>query len=550
MTGPTRTVRLRDLTQGLEESDASLRRSACRAIGLDPGDLRGFRIARRSVDARRNRGEIRLVCQVDLLIDTSARLPRLARLERSGKAVAAPEIGRLELESVEPSKRRARAVVVGTGPAGVFAALALVRNGLEVTVIDRGAILDRRASRLVPFHRGGALDLESNLLYGEGGAGTYSDGKLYTRVDDELELPLLDELVACGAPGDIRYDARAHIGTDRLHRILPRMRERLEADGARFAFDVRMEDLVLDEGPPRKVRAIATTAGELPCDVLIVAMGHSARDTWEMLASRGVPFEAKPFQLGARIEHPQELVTAGRYGEGRAASLLGPASYSLVSKAGDGIASAHSFCMCPGGKIVASISEPGLLCTNGMSNSTHSSRWANAALVTTFGPDDYAEYGEGPFAGVRMQRALEEAFFHAGGGDYTAPAQRADDFLAGRASQGDLRTSYTFGARPGRVDELLPAKAVEAIRRGLPRFDRAIPGFAGPDGILVGLESRSSGPVRIPRGPGRRVQGWDNLYAAGEGAGFAGGIMSAALDGARCALAWLTGEGVEYTPER
>lgn len=545
---PTRTVRLRDLEQGVLESDGSLRERACRAAGVDPGALRGFRIARRSVDARRRRGDLRFVCQVDLVLDARARSARLARLERSGRVVPAPTVGRLELERVDPARRRARAVVVGSGPGGVFAALALARNGVAVTIVERGARLEERARRLVPFHRGGPLDPETNLLYGEGGAGTYSDGKLYTRVDDELEAPLLDELVACGAPADIRYDARAHIGTDRLHRLIPRLRERLEELGVTFAFDTRVDDLVVAEGPPRAVRALRTSAGDLACDVVFFAVGHSARDTWARLARRGVPFEAKPFQLGARIEHPQELVTRGRYGEGLAAEALGPASYALVSKARDGEPAAHSFCMCPGGKIVASVNEVELLCTNGMSNSTHSSRWANAALVTTFVPEDFAAFGEGPFAGVAMQRALEARFFAAGGGDYTAPAQRADDFLAGRASRGELRTSYTFGATPGRVDELLPARARDALRRALPRFDRAIPGFAGPDGLLVGLESRSSGPVRIPRGPGRRVLGWDNLYAAGEGAGFAGGIMSAALDGARCALAWLAEDAVEYTP--
>lgn len=538
MGASTRTWRLLQLEQGLEEPEASLRARAARAAGLEPGELRGFRIARRSVDARRRRGGLRFVCHVDLVLDADRRTPAMKRLLRGGRLQEAPRRGSLDLDVV--AHPDARVAVVGSGPAGVFAALALARNGVAVDLLERGAPVERRARRVVPFHRGGPLDPETNLLFGEGGAGTYSDGKLYTRVDDDLEVVLLEELVACGAPEDVLYDSRAHLGTDRLHRILPRLRARLEALGVRFWFDTRLEELVVEEGPPRRVRALRTSGGELPCDALVLAVGHSARDTWSMLAEQGVPFEAKPFQLGVRVEHPQELVTRGRYGAGPEAELLGPASYQLVQRARDGRPGAHSFCMCPGGRMVASVSEEGLLCTNGMSNSRHSSRWANAALVTTFGPEEFG--GEGPFAGVAFQRKLERAAYEAGGGGYVAPAQRVPDLLAGRASTGELRTSYPFGAVPARLDELLPARWLAAVRAALPRFDRAIPGFAGPEGLFVGVETRSSGPVRIPRDRDRRTaEGWANLIPVGEGAGQAGGIMSAALDGARSALAWLAG---------
>jgi hypothetical protein len=255
------------------------------------------------------------------------------------------------------------------------------------------------------------------------------------------------------------------------------------------------------------------------------------------LTASGLAVESKPFQLGVRIEHPQELVTRGRYGTGPEAALLGAASYNLVCRADGGTPSAHSFCMCPGGKIVASVNSPGMLCTNGMSNSMHSSPFANAAVVTTFGP---AEYGPGPFAGVEFQERMETSFFAAGGGDYTAPAQRADDFLAGRTSGALPPTSYSFGTVPARIDELLPGRARDAIAAALRRFDRQIPGFAGPEGVLVGLESRSSGPVRLPRDPETAAaEGFANLFPIGEGAGYAGGIMSAAIDGARAALAFL-----------
>jgi uncharacterized FAD-dependent dehydrogenase len=349
-------------------------------------------------------------------------------------------------------------------------------------------------------------------------------------VDDPLEVPILEELVACGAPPAIVYDSLAHIGTDKLHRVLPLLRERLRAQGVEFRFETRMDELVL---AGKRVRAVRTSAGEIGCSAVIFAPGHSARDTWSALAAQGVPFEAKPFQLGLRIEHPQELIDAGRFGA--RVPELGAASYGLLCKAGDGLPATFSFCMCPGGRIVASVNEPGLLCTNGMSNSRHSSPWATAAIVTTFGP---REFGDGPFAGVAFQRELEARFFAAGGSDDTAPAQGARDFLEGRETAKPRHSTYTFGTRPGRLDQLLPPLGREAIARALVHFERNLRHFSSNEGQFIGLESRSSGPVRMPRDPlTRRSLGFENLYPVGEGAGHAGGIMSAALDGANSALA-------------
>lgn len=536
------TWRVLGIPQELDEDDRVLLARACKKVGIPVGSLLASRVAKRAVDARRGRGVLRFVCHVDLVVPPGKASRTLAKAERSGRARPVANPVGLAPPSREGLAKGAHVVVVGSGPAGIFAALPLALAGLRVTLLERGASLENRHKRLVPFHRGGPLDPNTNLLFGEGGAGTYSDGKLYTRVDDPLEAPILQELIAAGAPPGIAFDARAHIGTDRLHTVLPNLRRRLQDLGVEFAWDTVLEGLVLEPGPPARVRAVRTSSGELAADALVLALGHSARDSMTMLLEEGLVLHPKPFQFGVRVEHSQELVTAGRYGTGAAAQQLGAASYALVAKAGDGLPGAHSFCMCPGGKIVASVSEEGALCTNGMSNSTHSSPFANAAIVVTVRPEAFLEHGSGPLAGLEWQRYYEQLFFRAGGSDYCAPAQRVPDFLARRESSGELRTSYTFGARPGRIDQLLPAGVAAPLARALERFDRAIPGFAGPEGILVGVEARSSGPIQMERDPDSRLAtGFANLYPVGEGAGYAGGIMSAAIDGARSAHALCCG---------
>jgi uncharacterized FAD-dependent dehydrogenase len=535
MSAPTRTLRVLGLRLGLDEPESLVRSRALEAAGLGEDALRGFRIARKSLDARRRGGarDLAFVVHADLTVDAALAGSVLERALRSGRVVEAPPRGQIEAP-LHPSLARAHAVVVGAGPAGLFAALALGRSGVRVTLLERGPALRERARALAAFDRTRVPDPERNLLFGEGGAGTYSDGKLYTRVEHPLELPLLEELVACGAPPEILYDARAHVGTDRLHAILPALRARLEATGVRFLFDTRVDGWVR-RGAAGRIAALATSAGEIACDAVVLAVGHSARDTWQRLAEQGLACEGKPFQLGVRIEHPQALIDAGRHGTGPEARRLGPAYYGLVAKAESGRPATYSFCMCPGGQIVASVNAAGELCTNGMSNSRHSSPFANAALVTTLGPRDY---GSGAFDGVALQERIERAAFAAGGADYTAPAQRAPDFVARRESASLARVSYRFGVRPGRVDALLPPAVRDAVTRALGRFERQLPGFAGEQAMLVGVETRSSGPVRLPRDAETlRARGFPNLYPCGEGAGTAGGIMSAAIDGARAAQA-------------
>lgn len=538
--GATETLRVLGLVLGIDEPEHALRARALAAAGLGPEDLRGLRMARKAVDARRHGGarSLRFVVHVDLTIEAGRRTPGLDRALRSGRVVPTPPRGRIEIAGAHEALARSRIVVVGSGPAGLFAALVLARNGVPALVLERGPELRERGRAVARFGRTREVDPERNLLFGEGGAGTYSDGKLYTRIDHPLEVPLLEELVACGAPPEILYDARAHIGTDRLHRILPRLRARLEGQGVRFQFDTRVDGLVLArDRAMTRVAALRTRAGEIPCDAVVLAPGHSARDTWCALASSGVVLEARPFQIGVRVEHPQRLIDAGRHGTSAEARRLGPAYYALVSKAAGDAPEAHSFCMCPGGQIVASVSAPGLLCTNGMSNSRHSSPFANAAIVTTIGT---REFGAGRFAGVALQERLERAAFEAGGADFTAPAQRVQDFLAERASGTLVRTSYRFGARPGRIDRMLPAPVRAALAQALTRFDRHVPGFAGSEAMMVGVETRSASPVRMPRDRETfRASGFENLLPCGEGAGWAGGIMSAAIDGARAAQALL-----------
>ena len=531
-------VRALAVELGIYESEALLPARCAQHIGIAEDAIRSLTIARRGVDARR-RGrthDMRFVYHVDLRLDPAAsKGPALAKAMKSGRARSIPPSATFAVPNVDACLRERRFIVVGAGPAGLYAAWTLAVNGVGVDVIDRGPALRERGRAVAGFARTRELDPENNLLYGEGGAGTYSDGKLYTRTQHALEGPILETLIAAGAKPDIAIDARAHIGTDRLHRILPELRARLEEMGVRFHFGTRLEGLVRSEAST--IGAIRTSAGEMPCDGLILALGHSARDTFRALFEEGLILESKPFQIGLRIEHPQALIDEGRFGRGADLERLGHADYSLVSKATLDTSAVHSFCMCPGGQVVAAVAQPGMLCTNGMSNSRHSSPYANSGLVVSVGPGDF---GENVFSGVELQEELESSFFEAGGGDYTAPAQKVRDFLKGRDSSVLGRSSYKLGVAAIRIDELLPARMTASLRGALRRFDKKIPGYAGDEALLVGIESRSSSPIRIPRDrETRRAAGFSNVWPVGEGAGFAGGIMSAAIDGARTAWAVL-----------
>lgn len=449
-----------------------------------------------------------------------------------------PPITRLASPRARP--RAGRVLVVGAGPAGLFAAWHLAEHGAEVTLIERGKPVETRARDFGRFRGRGILDPESNLCFGEGGAGTYSDGKLYTRTKSELVPEVMERLVEVGAPPRILIDARPHIGTNVLFRMLKQLRAKLIDLGVEIRFETRVDRLLFDG---RRATGVETRLGErIEAARVLLAIGHSARDTFQALLAQGVPMEPKPFAVGVRIEHPQELIDVAQYhlGPPRPPSLP-PADYHLAHEAaGRGV---YSFCMCPGGMVVPTATEPETVVVNGMSTASRGSPFANSGLVAQVELGDLARegYGEGPLSGVELQRALERAAYRAGGGSYRAPAMIAADLVAHRASGSLAATHFRPGLTPADLREVLPGFVLNALVEGLMRFDRQIRGYASREANLIGVESRTSSPIRIPRDPERlEVEGTPGLLVAGEGPGYAGGIVSAAVDGLRAAHAILT----------
>jgi uncharacterized FAD-dependent dehydrogenase len=493
---------------------ASLRARVARLVGVPPDDVPALTLRRRSLDARRGR-----VCFHLLL------------------AVGAPPSGPLG----EPAPREiddpGRVLVVGDGPAGLFAAYELARHGVGATVLERGKPVRPRRLDLKGLTRGGVVDADSNYCFGEGGAGTYSDGKLYTRAHKRGNVrDVLEVLALHGAPPAILTEARPHIGSNRLPQVVSAIRARLEDVGVRFRFGARVAGLLSETARDGRRAAGVRLAGgeELPAEAVILATGHSARDVHAFLAAAGVPLEAKPFAVGVRAEHPQALVDRAQYGRFAGHPALPAAAYRLAHAVdGRGV---FSFCMCPGGWVVPAATEPGELVVNGMSLSRRDSPFANAGLVVAVEAADVAAAGfTGPLGGVDLQRALERAAWEAGGGALRAPATRVTDFLAGRASTTVPRTSYVPGVVAGDVGAVLGAVALPLAGRlaeALVRFGRLLPGYVTEDAVLIAVESRTSSPVRVPRDPETLVaRGLGRLWPAGEGAGHAGGIVSAAVDG-------------------
>ena len=494
-----------------------------------------FKIARRGVDARK-RSAIMLVYSLD--VDVAGEADLLVRFAANPHIRAAPDTS-YKLVASAPRGGFARPVVIGCGPCGLFAALILAEMGFRPIILERGRAVRERTKDTWGLWRRGVLNPESNVQFGEGGAGTFSDGKLYSGIKDPQHLgrKVLTEFVAAGAPEEILYVSKPHIGTFRLVTVVESMRAKIEALGGEYRFSAHVTGIDIAEGPQRRVRAVRLKSGEvIAADHVVLAVGHSARDTFEMLYAAGIHVEAKPFSIGVRIEHPQSMIDAYRFGSAARDSVLGAADYKLVHHASNGRV-VYSFCMCPGGQVVAAASEPGRLVTNGMSQYSRAERNANAGLVVAITPD--VDYPGHPLAGIAFQRRYEEAAFAAGGGTYAAPVQRAGDFLAGRASTavGALIPSYKPGVAPADLAGCLPDYAVAAMREALPAFDRQIKGYAMDDAIMTGVETRTSSPIRIRRDDSGQSINTAGLFPAGEGAGYAGGILSAGVDGIRVAEA-------------
>ena len=544
-------LRLTELRLPLDHTEAALRAAVLGRLGVGESSLDAWTVVRRGYDARK-RSAIVLVYTVDCEVSDEAAI--LGARGGDPHLRVAPDMTYRFVAHADPRRGGPRPVVIGFGPCGLFAALILAQSGFRPLVIERGKAVRERTRDTWGLWRRGVLDPESNVQFGEGGAGTFSDGKLWSQISDPRHLTrkVLDEFIAAGAPEEIGFVAKPHIGTFRLVGMIEKMRAGIERLGGEVRFETRLVDIRVEAGRLRGI--VVERRGEreeIDAGSVVLAPGHSARDTFSMLHERGVAMQAKPFSIGLRIEHPQGLIDRARFGARAGHPLLGAADYKLVHHAKNG-RSVYSFCMCPGGTVVAATSEPGRVVTNGMSQYSRNERNANAGIVVGIGPDDYrrptaapgpSRDETNPLDGIAFQRFWESRAYRLGGETYAAPGQRVGDFLRARSSTGfeGILPSYRPGVLPADLaapgNESLPVYAIEAIREALPAFERQIEGFAMNDAILTGVETRTSSPLRISRGPNRQSINVQGLYPAGEGAGYAGGIMSAAVDGIETAEA-------------
>ena len=534
-------IRLHELRLPLEHAPEALPAAVARRLGIAPAAIRELRVFKRSHDARK-KNALMFIYTVDVQTDDEPRL--LDQFADEPKIGRSPDM-RYHFVAKAPPVLPHRPVVVGFGPAGIFAALLLAQMGFRPIVLERGKAVRERTKDTWKLWRGHQLNPESNVQFGEGGAGTFSDGKLYSQVKDPrfLGRKVLDEFVKAGAPEEILYVAHPHIGTFRLVSMVERMRAEIIALGGEIRFESRVTGIQIEHGA---VQGVTLANGEaIMAHQVVLALGHSARDTFAMLHAAGVFMEAKPFAIGFRIEHPQTLIDKARLGPNAGNRLLGAADYKLVHHAANGRA-VYSFCMCPGGQVVAATSEPNCVVTNGMSQYSRAERNANAGIVVNVSPEDFGGTND-PLAGIAFQRRLEAHAFELGGNNYEAPGQLVGDFLAGHPSTqlGRVTPSYQPGVHLTDLSTALPDFAIAAIREAIPAFDRQIRGFAMPDAVLTGVETRTSSPLRITRGDDLQSVNIKGLYPAGEGAGYAGGILSAGIDGIRVAEAVARAFGME-----
>jgi uncharacterized FAD-dependent dehydrogenase len=528
----TAMLRISELRLPLDHPEEALPAAIVQRLGISADQLLSFKVFKRSYDARKN---VRLcfIYIIDLEVKDEAAL--LKKFADDLHVKPAPDTEYHFIGKAPPNFTH-RPIVIGFGPCGIFAALILAQMGFKPIVLERGKAVRERTQDTWGLWRKNTLNPESNVQFGEGGAGTFSDGKLYSQIKDPKHYgrKVLTEFVKAGAPEEILYVSKPHIGTFRLVGMVETMRAEITELGGEIRFQQRVTDLIVEDGQVRGVRT--STGEELRSDHVVLALGHSARDTFEMLHEKGVFMEAKPFSVGFRIEHPQSLIDKARLGPHAGHPLLGAADYKLVHHASNGRA-VYSFCMCPGGTVVAATSEPNRVVTNGMSQYSRNERNANAGIVVSIDPEK--DYPGGPLAGIEFQRKLESHAFVLGGGTYEAPAQLVGDFLRGKASTalGGVEPSYKPGVHLCDLASALPDYAISAMREAIPAFDRQIRGFNMYDAVLTGVETRTSSPLRITRGEDFQSLNTRGLYPAGEGAGYAGGILSAGVDGIKVAEA-------------
>ncbi|MDF8333839.1 NAD(P)/FAD-dependent oxidoreductase [Novosphingobium cyanobacteriorum] len=532
-------LRLTELKLPLDHAPEDLDAAICERLEIPAGDLVRYAVARRGNDARK-KNAIKLVYAIDATVRDEAAV--LARHADDQHVRPAPDTTYRPPVTAPDGWQGQRPVVIGAGPCGLLAALILAQMGFRPIIIERGKAVRERTKDTWGLWRRSVLTPESNVQFGEGGAGTFSDGKLYSRIKDPRHLgrKVLVEFVKAGAPDDILTEAHPHIGTFRLVTMVMSIRETIESLGGEYRFGTRVDDFEVEEREgERRLKGLHLSNGEfLPASHVVMAVGHSARDTFQVLHDRGVHVEAKPFAIGVRIEHPQGWIDTARYGPFAGNKILGPAAYALSHQAKSTGRTVYSFCMCPGGRVVAATSEEGRVVTNGMSQYSRAEFNANSGLVVDIDPS--RDYPGGPLAGVDFQRKWESLAFTAGGSNYRAPGQKLGDLVAGRASEGDFGSvvpSYQPGVTLTDLNRCLPDYVIESLREALPVFGRQVPGYDHPDVIMTGVETRTSSPVRIRRGPDCQSVNTRGLYPAGEGAGYAGGILSAAVDGIKVAEA-------------
>ncbi|MEH1930703.1 NAD(P)/FAD-dependent oxidoreductase [Nostoc sp.] len=525
-------LRLTEVKLPLDHPEDQIKTAILKKLQITAEELISYSIFKRSYDARK-KGEISLVYILD--VETTQETHLLKRLKKDPHLIATPDMSYRPVAQAS-SNLAIRPIIIGTGPCGLFAGLMLAQMGFRPIILERGKkVRDRTVDTFGFWKKKSDFNPESNAQFGEGGAGTFSDGKLYSQVKDPQHYgrKVLTELVNAGASPEILYINKPHIGTFKLVGIVQSIRSQIESLGGEIRFESRVEDINIENG---QVRGVTLASGEyIASNHVILAVGHSARDTFQMLFERGVYIEAKPFSIGFRVEHPQSLIDQCRFGNQAGHKLLGAADYKLVHHCQNG-RSVYSFCMCPGGLVVAAASEPGRLVTNGMSQYSRNERNANSAIVVGITPEDYPGNA---LAGIDLQRHLEERAFELGGGTYEAPGQLVGDFLKHRPSTalGTVKPSYTPGVHLTDLSQSLPDYAIAAIREALPAFDKQIKGFAMDDAVLTGVETRTSSPIRIKRQEDYQSLNTIGLYPAGEGAGYAGGILSAGIDGIKVAEA-------------